>query len=74
MDSFSKKADPYVKVDLGGVEIKSKVCKNTLSPFFNQVLFLPTISPSLVDSLKLYYKDEDKFTKNDYIGSFHFNM
>ena len=48
LDSVSKKADPYVKFDLGGITIKSKVLKNTLEPTFNQILYLPTISPSLV--------------------------
>ncbi len=71
MDSDGK-ADPYVKFDLGGLKIRTEYKKTTLNPFYNKKLLIPTIYPTIVNSLRISFKDHDTFGKNDYIGSFHF--
>ena len=74
MDTLTKKADPYVKVDLGGIKIKTDYKKDQLEPVFAQKLFIPTIYPSVVNTLKLNFKDYDAIGKNEYIGSISFKM
>lgn len=74
MDTVGAGADPYVKLDLGGLKIKTDYKKNQLEPVFAQKLFIPTIYPSVVDTLKLNFKDHDTVGKNEYIGSTSFKI
>lgn len=74
MDSIGAGADPYVKVDFGGLKIKSDYKKNQLSPVFAQKLFIPTIYPTIIDKLVMNFKDYDAVGKNEYIGSNSFSL
>ena len=67
-------ADPYVKFYLSDLEIKSKWLTKTLTPFFYQKLYLPTIIPSMTKNLKMTIKDYDKYNSNDDIGSVYFSL
>lgn len=74
MDTIGAGADPYVKVDLGGLKIKSDYKKDQLEPVFAQKLFIPTIYPSVVTTVKVNFKDHDAIGKNEYIGSTSFKI
>jgi hypothetical protein len=74
MDSVGGGADPYVKVDLGGLKIKTDYKKDQLEPVFAQKLFIPTIYPSVVNKVKLNFKDHDTLGSNEYIGSTSFKI
>lgn len=74
MDDIGGGADPYVKFDLGGLKIKTDYQKSTLKPVFNRVLLIPTIYPTIVNSLKMGFKDYDLIGKNEYFGSFDFRL
>lgn len=71
---YGGKADPYLKFDLGGVKIKTTTHSDTVRPVFNEVLYLPSIYPSMVQTLRMSFKDYDPLNKNDYIGSYHFKI
>ena len=74
LDTFGKGADPYVKLDMGGMKLKSKFVKNSLSPVFSEKLLLPAIFPTIVESLMLKFKDHDSLGSNDYIGCHSFKL
>ena len=74
LDDFGGGADPYVKFDLGGLKIKTDYQKSTLIPVFNRILLIPTIYPTIVKNLQMGFKDYDTFGKNEYFGSFDFQL
>ena len=74
MDSTGAGADPYVKVNFGGLKIKSDYKKNQLTPVFAQNLYIPTIYPSIVNRLDLHFKDYDLIGSNEYIGAMSFKL
>lgn len=65
---FGGKADPYVKIKLGGLTISSSV-KHDLNPTFMEKLCLPIIYPTFLNKLVLSFKDQDTGKKDDHIGS-----
>lgn len=38
--SYAGLSDPYLKISVGTVKVKTKVCKRTLNPMWNQTLLL----------------------------------
>lgn len=62
-------ADPYMTFSFGGMTLKTKVCKDTLSPVWNQKILLPSLTPTINDRINVCLKDED-VTSDEVIGSF----
>lgn len=61
---------------LGGISIKTGVCKDTLNPFYYQKLLLPTLYPTITQNLKISIidKDDQIFNSDDFVGSFYLNL
>ena len=62
-------SDPYVKVDVGILNIESEKKKKTLNPEFFQVLYLPMVYPFVLDKIKISILDLDFLGKNEYIAT-----
>lgn len=63
-----------MKFYFGEIKIKTKTVENSLSPIFNQILYIPMIYPSIQDNIRMSFKDYDSIGKNDFIGSYYFNL
>lgn len=74
LDTFGKGADPYVKLDLGGLKLKSSIKEGIENITYFEKLMIPTISPTIVNSLKISFKDNDTGGSNDYIGCKSFKL
>jgi hypothetical protein len=74
LDKTGKGADPYVKLDLGGLKLKSSIKEGVKNITFFEKLMIPTISPTLVNSLKISFKDYDSIGSNEYIGCKSFKL
>jgi hypothetical protein len=69
-------SDPYIKLYLGGTEIKTKVIKKSKKTAkFYETLFITMIYPTFIDQMSLSLKDQDtKLTKNEYFGTTTFQI
>lgn len=62
------KSDPFVSIKIGSSELfKTKVCRKTLTPTWNESTIIPFISRSRT-LMMLYVKDWDRTGSNDVIG------
>ena len=68
MDSMGEGADPYVKINMGGLKIKTQPKKDQLEPVFSEKILIPSIYPTVVDRLMISFKDYDTIGKNEHIG------
>mmetsp|Transcript_10573 Transcript_10573/g.9140 ORF Transcript_10573/g.9140 Transcript_10573/m.9140 type:complete len:238 (-) Transcript_10573:9-722(-) len=64
-------SDPYIKVYFFGQEKKTTICKQTLNPTWNEVLYFeaPFDRPEEGPPLILTFWDHDKYSDDDFIGS-----
>lgn len=60
------RSDPYVKLSIGGHEVKTRVIRNDLNPKWDEELTLAIPDPPL--PLKLFVFDKDMFTADDKMG------
>lgn len=69
-------SDPYVKLYLGGTEIKTEVIKKSKkSANFYETLYITMIYPTFIDQMSLSLKDQDgKFQDNEYFGTTTFQI
>lgn len=61
-------ADPYLELSYGGMKLKSRTCKDTLTPVWNQKVMIPSVAPAINDRMTLVLYDED-VTGDEVIGS-----
>ena len=74
MDSVGGGADPYIKLNMGGLKLKSNYISDSQNPVFGEKMMVPAIFPTVVESLLLKFKDHDNMGKNDYIGCRSFRL
>ena len=62
-------ADPYIVFDFGGLNIKTDCKRETLKPLFYLNVYIPTIYPTITNTLTITFKDYERFSYDDYIGT-----
>jgi hypothetical protein len=76
---FSKKeqkelVDPYCVVNFAGHKGRSIYLSSTMNPEWNEQINLGIRMPSMCDRLRLTLKDNDKFNRDDFIGTTFITM
>ncbi|CAH8639599.1 unnamed protein product [Schistosoma guineensis] len=73
-------ADPYVKIKLlpsdegGKSKLKTKVCRSTLNPVWNETFYLAISDDDHSKRLSIEVWDWDRTSRNDFMGSFSFGV
>ncbi|KAG5443380.1 Calcium-dependent protein kinase C [Clonorchis sinensis] len=73
-------ADPYVKIKLLPCEdnakskLKTKVCKSTLNPIWDETFYIGITNEDLSKRLSIEVWDWDRTSRNDFMGSFSFGV
>ncbi|XP_018654527.1 serine/threonine kinase [Schistosoma mansoni] len=73
-------ADPYVKIKLlpsdegGKSKLKTKVCRSTLNPVWNETFYLSISDDDHSKRLSIEVWDWDRTSRNDFMGSFSFGV
>ncbi|KAF6768635.1 hypothetical protein AHF37_09937 [Paragonimus kellicotti] len=73
-------ADPYVKIKLlpsdesAKVKLKTKVCRSTLNPVWDETFYIGIKETDLSKRLSIEVWDWDRTSRNDFMGSFSFGI